>query len=305
MDLSVIIPCYNKADYIEACVSSILTQEFNSFEVIMVDDGSSDHTGALCDKLAAIDSRIRVFHRPNCGVTAARRYGVEQSQGQYIMFVDSDDQLLPHAMSSLYKTILETGADEVIATYRTQKGEVRDSGLRGWQDTDFLIRDLLALHNSFCVLWGIIFRRELLDNCLNMSRDIINGEDILMQVKCLMKKPKVYFIGQQVYLYNVGLPNERNNQLKNVKAFDEELEKTLKPRWDDFSDGFLHHGIKTYEDCVYRRRFDIADYYKTLRNQDLSRIPLQDRIAFMLPPRIAYYLIWLRKKFAQARLINH
>jgi len=295
MELSVIIPCYNKAEYIKACLSSILTQDFNSFEVVMINDGSTDETGDICNKIAATDSRVKVFHRPNGGVTAARRYGIEQSQGKYIMFVDCDDQLLPNAMKTLYDTIQETKADEVIGTFMTQKGKIMDSGLRGWQDTDYLIRNLLVLHNSFCVLWAIIFRRKLLDNCLMMSRDIISGEDILMQIKCLMKKPKVFFIGHQVYLYNVGLPNERNIQLNNVKAFDEELEKTLKPRWEEFEKGFLHHCIKTYENYVYRHRQEITDYYKPLRGKDLRGIPIQDRIAFLLPPQIAYYLIKLRK----------
>lgn len=295
MELSVIIPCYNKERYLEECITSILAQEFPSYEVLMVDDGSTDDTGRLCDQLAATDSRLRVCHTPNSGVTAARRYGVEHARGRYIMFADSDDRLLPGAIATLHRTIEETGADEVIGIYRTQNGTVHDTGLRGWQDSDYLIRDLLALRNSFCVLWGIIFRRELLDGCLGMSRDIITSEDILMQIKCLMKKPKVYFIGQQVYLYNIGLPNERVNQVKNIKALDEELEKTLKPRWADYETAYLHHCIKTYETYVYRRNPEIVDYYKPLRKKNLSGIPIQDRIAFLLPSRIAYYLIKLRK----------
>ena len=65
MELSVIIPCYNKAEYIKACLSSILTQDFNSFEVVMINDGSTDETGDICNKIAATDSRVKVFHRPN------------------------------------------------------------------------------------------------------------------------------------------------------------------------------------------------------------------------------------------------
>ena len=296
IEISIIIPCYNKEDYIEECIKSVLAQQFHSFEIVMVDDGSTDHTGEICDRFAASDSRIRIFHTTNGGVTAARRYGLQQSRGRYVMFVDSDDSLFPNSVQLLYDTIEQTNADEVIGTCQTQHGITRDSKLRGWQDPVYLINDLLAVHNSFCVLWGIIFKRELLDGCLDIPREIITSEDILMQIKCLVKQPKVYFIGETVYLYNTGLPNHRRTDLDRIRVFDSELKKTLLPRWKEFSNGYLLHCIKTYESYLYPRRYYIIDYYKHLKKEDLSKIPFQDRIAFLLPARLAYYLIWLRKK---------
>lgn len=296
MEVSIIIPCYNKEEYIEACAQSILAQQFPSFEIIMVDDGSTDRTGEICDKVAATDSRIRVFHTPNSGVTAARRFGLEQSRGRFIMFADSDDQLLPNSIQVLYDTMEKTNADEVIGVYRTQKGKVVDSKLRGWKNPAFLINDLLAVHNSFCVLWGIIFKRELLDGCLDTPREIVSGEDILMQIKCLVKQPKVYFIEDKVYLYNEGLPNDRYMDLERVRLLDNELERTLSSRWEEFSNGYLYHCIKTYESYIYRKQFYIVDYYKDLKRQNLKQIPIKDRIVFLLPPKLAYYLVWLRKK---------
>lgn len=297
MEVSIIIPCYNKEGYIEACAQSILAQQFHSFEIIMVDDGSTDHTGEICDKVAATDSRIQVFHTPNGGVTAARRFGLEQSRGRYIMFADSDDQLLPNSIQMLYDTIEQTNADEVIGVYKTQKGKIVDSTLRGWQDPVFLLNDLLAVHNSFCVLWGIIFRKELLDGCLDTPRDIVSGEDILMQIKCLVKQPKVYFIGDEVYLYNEGIPNDRYMDLERVRLLDNELKRTLMPRWAEFSNGYLYHCIKTYESYLYMKRFYIVDYYKELKSESLKQIPIKDRIAFLLPPKLASFLISLRKNY--------
>ena len=87
MEVSIIIPCYNKEQYIEACIQSILTQEFRSFEIIMVDDGSTDRTGYLCDQIATLDTRVKVYHTSNGGVTAARKFGFDHSTGKYIMFV--------------------------------------------------------------------------------------------------------------------------------------------------------------------------------------------------------------------------
>ena len=128
MKISIVIPIYNKEAYIESCMESLLRQDFDGFEIVAVDDDSTDRSGEICDRIALTDRCIRVFHQPNGGVTAARRFGVEQAQGRYIMFVDSDDELLPQALQTMYKTIEETGADEVIGTWKNQYGQIHDSG---------------------------------------------------------------------------------------------------------------------------------------------------------------------------------
>ena len=87
MKVSIVIPVYNKAEYICDCLESILQQDFEDFEILVVDDGSTDDSGSICDEKAAQNSRIRVIHTENGGVTAARRKGVEQAVGEYIMFV--------------------------------------------------------------------------------------------------------------------------------------------------------------------------------------------------------------------------
>lgn len=296
MDISVIIPCYNKEAYVEECVKSIVTQAFPSFEVLLVDDGSTDNTGRLCDQLAATDGRIRVFHRPNGGVTAARRYGYEQSQGRYVMFADCDDQLLPDSMHTLYATAEQTGADEVIGTYRTQNGYQSTARWTGWADIRELVIDLLMTRNSFCVLWAILFRRELLEGCLNTPREIISREDMLMQVNCLMKHPRVFFIDQQVYFYNEGLPNDRHTTPERIALYERELQRVLQPEWDTYRPYFVLHRIKLYEMLVFLKFFHIGDAYRDLRKEDLSGVPFADRLVFLLPTRLAYVFIWLRKQ---------
>lgn len=297
MKISVVIPIYNKEPYIASCMASLLKQDFDEFEIVAVNDGSTDRSGEICDQLALRDSRIRVFHQPNGGVTAARRYGVEQARGRYILFVDSDDELLPGAMKTLYQTIEQTQADEVVGVYRTQHGRIGDSGRRGWQDSRSMIFDLLALRNPFCVLWGIIFRKELLDGCLTTPREVIDREDILMQIKCLMKHPKVYFIAEQVYLYNEGLPNQRDRELYRVIVHDRELEQTLRPEWDIYRKRFHHNRLKIYEDYLNRRQFSaFRDYYYDLRDEDLSGLPWTDRLVLALPPRLAYWPVhWYKR----------
>ena len=302
MKLSIVIPIYNKEAYVEACLKSLLEQDFQDFELIAVDDGSTDGSGDLCDRMAAKDQRIRVIHQKNGGVTAARRRGVEETRGRYIMFVDADDMLLPHAMRVLHAAIEETQADEVVGCYVTQKGRLGDSGRRGWQDPFSMIDDLLAVRNPFCILWGVIFRRELLDGCLTTPREVVEREDILMQIKCLVKRPKVYFIGDVVYHYNEGLPNNRQMGLERIKLHDQELLLTLRPTWQRFEKGYRLNRLKLYEVFLEQRQFDVFQaYYKDLRRQDLSGLPWADRLVIALPPRLAcwpvrWYKWWLRRK---------
>lgn len=302
MKLSIVIPIYNKEAYVEVCLKSLLEQDFQDFELIAVDDGSTDGSGDLCDRMAAKDQRIRVIHQKNGGVTAARRRGVEEARGRYIMFVDADDMLLPHAMRVLHAAIEKTQADEVVGCYVTQKGRLGDSGRRGWQDPFSMIDDLLAVRNPFCILWGVIFRKELLDGCLNTPREVIEREDILMQIKCLVKRPKVFFIPDQVYLYNEDLPNDRKMGLDRIIIHDRELEQTLRPEWERFRSGFLLNRLKLYEVFLDQRQFNVfKEYYHDLRGQDLSALPLADRIVIALPPRLAYWPVHLYKRLLASR----
>lgn len=292
ISISIIIPVYNKAEYLDRCFESIFTQDFESFEVVAVDDGSTDTSGHICDQWAAKEARLQVLHVENGGVTAARRIGVEHSKGQYIMFADADDQFLPHALKTMYKAITDSGADEVIGTYDDQYGCRHDSGMRGFVAPERLIRDLLAVRSKFCILWGIIFRRELLDGCLSASREIVEREDSLMQIKCLMKQPKMFFIAEASYLHYEDVPNSRRETIEWIRIYDEELRQTLAPEWERYRSAFIGHQLKVYEKFIDRRQFHVfKEYYRPLRQQLSSDIPLMDRIAILLPPRIAYLFV--------------
>ena len=297
MKVSIVIPVYNKAEYIRGCLESLLQQDFDDFEIVAVNDGSTDDSGKICDEKAAENTRIRVIHTENGGVTAARRKGVEQTKGEYIMFVDADDKLLPNAIKTLYKAIIDSGADEVIGTYKDQYGNRYDSGWRGFTPCEPLVRNLLSIKNSFCVLWGIMFRKSLLDGCLNAPREIVEREDSLMQIKCLMKSPKVFFIADAVYLYYQDVPNQRKENLEWIRIYDNELQKTLQPQWELYKSAFVGHQIKVYEKFIDKRQFNVLnDYYRPLRKQLSSDIPLMDRIAILLPPQLGYFPIHYYKK---------
>ena len=305
MEISVIIPVYNKVDYLKRCMDSILTQDFDDFEIVAVDDGSTDGSAALLDRLAQDDSRLRVVHQPNGGVTAARRHGLQQARGRYVMFVDADDMFMPGAMRSLHSAMLQSGADEVIGTFTNQHHIHGDSGRRGWHDSDSLIQALLCIKSTFCVLWGILFKRQLLEGCLDAPREIVEREDSLMQIKCLMKQPRVWFVADEVYWHEEDVPNQRTEDIGMIRIYDEELQRTLAPRWQTMEPWFRLNQIKVYENFIYRRQFGVlAAYYRPLRRLADSRTPWFHRLMLHLPPRLAYWPIRWFKDIMRKRAVG-
>ena len=109
--ISVIVPVYNVENYLERCVNSLLAQTFASFEILLVDDGSKDRSGRLCDELAGRDDRIRVIHKENGGLSDARNAGIDAAEGEYLCFIDSDDYIEPEMLQVLHRLIAENQAD--------------------------------------------------------------------------------------------------------------------------------------------------------------------------------------------------
>lgn len=117
-EISIIVPVYQVEKYIRQCIDSILAQTFTDFELILVDDGSKDNSGKICDEYAERDKRIRVFHKENGGLSDARNIGLDNASGNYFMFVDSDDYISPDMTECLYKKIHKENADIAVCNYR-------------------------------------------------------------------------------------------------------------------------------------------------------------------------------------------
>lgn len=121
--ISVIIPVYKVENYLTACVESVLAQTWKNFEIILVDDGSPDNCPRLCDEFAARDSRIRVIHKENGGLSSARNAGIAAAKGDYLAFLDSDDLWTPVFLERLYAALTQTGADFAVCLFRRFQGE--------------------------------------------------------------------------------------------------------------------------------------------------------------------------------------
>ena len=120
--ISIIIPVYNAEEYLDRCLESISEQSYMSYEVILVDDGSTDSSPLICDRYSATDPRFRTIHKRNGGVSTARNAGIDLAKGEYLMFVDSDDALLPEALERMMEGV--AGEDVVIGGYTTFIGGI-------------------------------------------------------------------------------------------------------------------------------------------------------------------------------------
>lgn len=218
--VSVVIPVYNGQSVIEACVQSVLAQDVREMELIVVDDGSTDGTWPLLERLAAADERIRIVHQANAGVSAARNRALEECRGEYIRFVDADDVLPPGSMRTLLEKARETGSDLVIAGYTEVVGPVRNARcLRKCEDT-LPLNDVLphmnVWANSFYygVLWNKLFRREIIERLQVRFISGLNwGEDFAFVCRYMIGAEKVSFTQALVYDY------QRNAGGMTVKQF--------------------------------------------------------------------------------------
>lgn len=159
--ISVIVPVYNTALYLPECVESILAQTYENLELLLIDDGSTDGSGRLCDGFAARDPRVRVIHQRNRGLSAARNAGLDLSRGAYIAFADSDDWMERDMLARLYGTLQQTGADMALCGVRQTSGE--ETTMEDALLTREAFRDCLLQPEAwyYITVWNKLCRREL------------------------------------------------------------------------------------------------------------------------------------------------
>lgn len=213
--LSVIIPVYNVEAYLPQCLDSILAQTFTDFEVLLVDDGSTDGSAALCDSYAGKDARFHCFHKENGGHTSARQVGFRQAKGEYVTFVDSDDWIDPDMYRKMCNTAKDTGADTVCCNYiaATPKGDIRcrSSFQEGLYEKALLVEQIyprMIYSGSYFTygeapsLCNKMFRRGLLEKHLcSVPLSVKIGEDALVSYICLLESSSVYFCDEYFYYY--------------------------------------------------------------------------------------------------------
>ena len=207
--ISILVPIYNVEPYLQRCIDSVLAQDFQDWEMILVDDGSPDRCPEICDEAARKDERIMVVHKENGGLVSARREGVRNARGEYLMFLDSDDWLEPQALSVLY-TYMAENYDMVMGCAKrvTDRGDVMpfdsylfEEGIINSAE-EFLIKTYIGQATPH--LWGALYRASLFDDSIfNESIDnrISLGEDMVTKLIVGMRFKKVLFVKDVVYNY--------------------------------------------------------------------------------------------------------
>lgn len=230
--ISVIIPVYNTERYLKKCLDSVVGQSYQNLEIILVDDGSSDHSGDICDTYASKDSRITCIHKKNGGVSAARNTGIEASHGDYLHFVDSDDYLENDAYTYLLAVMREYSADavafEYFATYENKETvHTMAEYIYGCHNGAALHR-LLVREQPFAVTK--FFKKELIMGSaddtfpIRFREDILRGEDTLFCHCVLDRANTVLFTNKPLYHYvqsdnSASRGRFRKNQLTALRLY--------------------------------------------------------------------------------------
>lgn len=197
--VSVIVPAYNAEKYISRCLESILCQSFSDFELLIINDGSTDGTARAVENYRVNDSRVVLFTQSNSGVSSARMRGVSMSKGEWVTFVDADDVLLKDALEVLIAHSL--GVDLVNAAFISTNGKVWKSSMNGVMSRDEYIKSLLD-SSIFGVPYAKLFKRRVLSpDVFAFPPDIKIGEDVLMNLKVAQNISSINNISNAVYSY--------------------------------------------------------------------------------------------------------
>ena len=220
--VSIIVPIFNVEKYLSECIDSILSQTYENIEIILIDDGSTDKSAEICDKYALKDKRVRVIHKINGGVSAARNDALQQANGQLIMFVDSDDWINSETCETAVSTMQESGADVVMWTYISENNGNQSPKIIFGSDTIFegtnvkekLHRRLFGLTgeelanpelaDSLCPVWGKLYKKELiLDNNISFVdlSEIGTYEDGLFNIEVFSQVEKAVYLNKCFYHY--------------------------------------------------------------------------------------------------------
>lgn len=225
--ISVIIPIYNTANYLESSIKSVLFQTYKNIEVILINDGSTDNSAAICKKIAMLDNRCKFYDINNIGVSAARNIGLEKASGDYIMFIDSDDTIRCNLIEILYRTIKKYKCDCAIGGCKyvnprdsIQTTPLLDDGIICLNRLDCLER-LCYLNSPYkCIevtaVWGKLYSSKILQN-VKFKENMPIGEDFVFNFDVLSNVSKAVYVNFEAYNYFIRNDSVMRNGFKESK----------------------------------------------------------------------------------------
>lgn len=204
--ISIIIPVYNASSFLHKCMESIFIQSVTDIEILLINDGSKDDSLEICRRYADEDSRVKVFDKANGGVSSARNLGIERAEGEYLMFVDSDDWLTPDALETFMPYIPEYDIVRFSA-YAVYPDKIRKYKLGRSDNRERIMRDIIA-RRTIVACWGAIFRKELFtENDIRFDETLNIGEDWLVTALLTRHCSRIKLLPDS-YGYNYNKTNE-------------------------------------------------------------------------------------------------
>lgn len=305
MKISVIIPVYNMRNYLCECVNSILKNNYDDYEVIMIDDGSDDGSGEICDDYSNRYNNIHVFHQKNMGLLCARREGLKKSSGEYIMFCDADDKISDKSLSLLSNEIDNSNADVILYNIMLLDGHKHpfyEHLFKNHQliDKKVILNEIWTTlkYNSMC---GKIFKRSIADINKDYSSMYKNnfGEDFLQSVYIFLNCDSIDYLDEYIYYYRVssGMMRHYNkNYYTSYRDIANYVYNDLNYIVDDndikYSIYILNAACGQIMQFRFTEEFDIKEFDK-----------IYDDYYFMKSYRIAYNSKLLKKYLPKKRRI--
>ena len=272
--VSVIVAVFQAVKTLRRCLDSIKNQTMTEWECLLVDDGSSDGSGKMCDEYASADARFRVIHKPNEGVAIARQTGIDSAKGDYVIFADADDWVEPDWLEKLYGKITADKADMAICDYERISSNHTEywMGCPGSLDKDEYLRGLLTGH-YWGALWNKLVKRDCYRLYVSIPPHMDYWEDLYVTCQLLTKEIKITCVPQMLYHYDIGVNDSsltkkhRENDIRSMMLFidtfypilsDKQFEdgwyylKTLAIHWIFLLKQFHYHITAVYPECHER-----------------------------------------------------
>lgn len=224
--VSVVVPCYNAKHHIKKCIKSIQNQTYKNIEIVCVNDGSTDGTDVILDHLSTNDARVKVIHNANQGVSATRNCGLENSKGEYIQFVDSDDEILSNVIEKTVNAIIQDDSDMVFFGYRRSDNVDIHVPYTGCKSTTDVIKDFYEIYSGgvFNQPWNKLYKKSLITHLFDDEMSI--AEDAVFNMHYISNTKKISFLDELGYYYMVGNPNSLSVKY-NEKGLESEEKKII------------------------------------------------------------------------------
>lgn len=278
--ISIIIPVYKVEKYLEKCIQSVINQTYENLQIILVDDGSPDNCGKICDEYAKKDHRIEVIHKSNGGLSDARNKGLEIAKGEYIGFVDSDDYIESDMYEVLYNLLKQYNSDVSICNFYTvSQGKIAiknvDNGIKEYNRIEIL-KEILLDNNIQSYAWNKLYKKELFDEIKypigKKYEDI--GTTFYLLEKCnkvvVTGKPEYYYIKRQDSIVNNVTESTITDYIELIMQRYDYIEENVK-ELSSYNKDYLKRILKTAEQDI-KSLNEVGDYTKKMYGELYNKV---------------------------------